>query len=119
MDQLKEIKECLKTLNDLQVNNNYSNQFFGYAVTVETANIENDFKQTKGYVFSTDLPKTFHSDLNSAKVELLFEILDTYTSMNKITKTIRLEMVNDLNCLINETEPYIVGCGQITEVIYK
>ena len=120
ISQLKGIKDDLKTLNDLQVGAAISSEFIEYTATAKTAEVENNtFKQTTGYVFSTDLPKTFHTDLNSAKVELLFEILDTYISMNKITKTIQLELVEDLKGLLNETEPYIAGCGQITKVIYK
>lgn len=120
ISQLKGIKDDLKALNDLQASAAISSEFIEYTATAKTAEVENNtFKQTTGYVFSTDLPKTFYTDLNSAKVELLFEILDTYISMNKITKTIQLELVEDLKGLLNETEPYIAGCGQITKVIYK
>lgn len=104
----------------MQVGAAITSEFIEYVATAKTVEVENDtFKQTKGYVFSTDLPKTFHTDLNSAKVELLFEVLNTYISMNKMTKTIQVELVEDLKSLIYETEPYIAGCGQITEVIYK
>lgn len=117
--QLKEIKECLNVLNDAQEYIKINNDFIEYVAVKSEEVKQNSDKQSKGYVFSTDLPKSFHINLSSAKVDLLFEILDTYISMNKLTNDIQIELVKDLKTLLEEKEPLILGCGQITEVEYK
>lgn len=95
-------------------------EFAEYFATTKSIKIKNNnSKWAIGYVFSTDLPKVFYFDLNSAKVDLLFEVLDTYILMNKMTKDIQKELAKDLKTIINKAEPHIVGCGQITKVVLK
>lgn len=90
-----------------------------YEIVVKPKETEENTISTVGYVFSTDLPKSFHIELNSAKVELLLEVLDTYIKIGKSNEDIGAELVEDLFTLLNKEEPYIAGCGQITKVVSK
>lgn len=111
------IRKSLKLLRDSEKAITVKNEHMEFkAALVNQKRDRNLNKQATGYVFSTDLPKTFRLDHNIAKADLLFEVLDIYSEMNEFTSDIRAELLEDFKVLLYEKEPYIPGCGMITEV---
>lgn len=123
MEDLKEIRKGLLLLHDIDSHASYNGQYIKFTLDVtetDFSDSEGAFLATEmGYVVTTDFPISFHTDLNGAKAEVLFELLDIYTSMNEITNEIQSEFMDDLRTLLGEKEPLILGCGQITEVVCK
>lgn len=119
--ELKIISQGLLLLYEAEKTTSYNSEYIKFNLFVEEENVSmEEMPVTKiGYVVTTDFPNSFHTDLNSAKSEVLFELLDIYTSMNEITSEIQAEFMDDLKTLLGEKEPLILGCGQITEVVCK
>lgn len=122
MEELMEIRRGLLLLHDAEKHAGYSSEYIKFtldAEEVEPLIIKDASTIEMGYVVTTDFPISFHTDLNGAKAEVLFELLDIYTSMNEITSEVQSEFMEDLKTLLGEKEPLILGCGQITEVVCK
>lgn len=122
MEELMEIRRGLLLLHDAEKHAGYSSEYIKFtldAEEVEPLIIKDASTIETGYVVTTDFPISFHTDLNGAKAEVLFELLDIYTSMNEITSEVQSEFMEDLKTLLGEKEPLILGCGQITEVVCK
>lgn len=122
MEELMEIRRGLLLLHDAEKHAGYSSEYIKFTLDVEEVEpfiIKDASTIEMGYVVTTDFPISFHTDLNGAKAEVLFELLDIYTSMNEITSEVQSEFMEDLKTLLGEKEPLILGCGQITEVVCK
>lgn len=122
MEELMEIRRGLLLLHDAEKHAGYSSEYIKFTLDVEEVEpfiIKDASTIEMGYVVTTDFPISFHIDLNGAKAEVLFELLDIYTSMNEITGEVQSEFMEDLKTLLGEKEPLILGCGQITEVVCK
>lgn len=122
MEELMEIRRGLLLLHDAEKHAGYSSEYIKFTLDVEEVEpfiIKDASTIEMGYVVTTDFPISFHIDLNGAKAEVLFELLDIYTSMNEITSEVQSEFMEDLKTLLGEKEPLILGCGQITEVVCK
>lgn len=122
MEELMEIRRGLILLHDAEKHAGYNSEYIKFtldAEEVEPLIIKDASTIEMGYVVTTDFPISFHTDLNGAKAEVLFELLDIYTSMNEITSEVQSEFMEDLKTLLGEKEPLILGCGQITEVVCK
>lgn len=122
MEELMEIRRGLLLLHDAEKHAGYSSEYIKFTLDAEEVEpfiIKDASTIEMGYVVTTDFPISFHTDLNGAKAEVLFELLDIYTSMNEITSEVQSEFMEDLKTLLGEKEPLILGCGQITEVVCK
>ena len=122
MEELMEIRRGLLLLHDAEKHAGYSSEYIKFTLDAEEVEpfiIKDASTIEMGYVVTTDFPISFHTDLNGAKAEVLFELLDIYTSMNEITGEVQSEFMEDLKTLLGEKEPLILGCGQITEVVCK
>ena len=122
MEELMEIRRGLILLHDAEKHAGYSSEYIKFTLDAEEVEpfiIKDASTIEMGYVVTTDFPISFHTDLNGAKAEVLFELLDIYTSMNEITSEVQSEFMEDLKTLLGEKEPLILGCGQITEVVCK
>lgn len=122
MEELMEIRRGLLLLHDAEKHAGYSSEYIKFTLDAEEVEpfvIKDASTIETGYVVTTDFPISFHTDLNGAKAEVLFELLDIYTSMNEITSEVQSEFMEDLKTLLGEKEPLILGCGQITEVVCK
>lgn len=122
MEELMEIRRGLILLHEAENHAGYSSEYIKFNLDVEEVEpfiIKDASTIEMGYVVTTDFPISFHTDLNGAKAEVLFELLDIYTSMNEITGEVQSEFMEDLKTLLGEKEPLILGCGQITEVVCK
>lgn len=122
MEELMEIRRGLILLHEAEKHAGYSSEYIKFTLDVEEVEpfvIKDVSTIEMGYVVTTDFPISFHTDLNGAKAEVLFELLDIYTSMNEITSEVQSEFMEDLKTLLGEKEPLILGCGQITEVVCK
>ena len=122
MEELMEIRRGLLLLHEAEKHAGYSSEYIKFNLDVEEVEpfiIKDASTIEMGYVVTTDFPISFHTDLNGAKAEVLFELLDIYTSMNEITSEVQSEFMEDLKTLLGEKEPLILGCGQITEVVCK
>ncbi len=122
MEELMEIRRGLLLLHDAEKHAGYSSEYIKFTLDAEEVEpfiIKDASTIETGYVVTTDFPISFHTDLNGAKAEVLFELLDIYTSMNEITGEVQGEFMDDLKTLLGEKEPLILGCGQITEVVCK
>lgn len=122
MEELMEIRRGLLLLHEAEKHTGYNSEYIKFTLDAEEAehHILKDISTIEmGYVVTTDFPISFHTDLNGAKAEVLFELLDIYTSMNEITSEVQSEFMEDLKTLLGEKEPLILGCGQITEVVCK
>lgn len=122
MEELMEIRRGLLLLHDAEKHAGYSSEYIKFTLDAEEVEpfiIKDASTIEMGYVVTTDFPISFHTDLNGAKAEVLFELLDIYTSMNEITNEVQSEFMEDLKTLLGEKEPLILGCGQITEVVCK
>ena len=122
MEELLEIRRGLLLLHDAEKHTGYSSEYIKFTLDAEEVEpfiIKDASTIEMGYVVTTDFPISFHTDLNGAKAEVLFELLDIYTSMNEITGEVQSEFMEDLKTLLGEKEPLILGCGQITEVVCK
>jgi hypothetical protein len=122
MEELMEIRRGLLLLHDAEKHTGYSSEYIKFTLDAEEVEpfiIKDASTIEMGYVVTTDFPISFHTDLNGAKAEVLFELLDIYTSMNEITSEVQSEFMEDLKTLLGEKEPLILGCGQITEVVCK
>ena len=122
MEELMEIRRGLLLLHDAEKHAGYSSEYIKFTLDAEEVEpfiIKDASTVEMGYVVTTDFPISFHTDLNGAKAEVLFELLDIYTSMNEITGEVQSEFMEDLKTLLGEKEPLILGCGQITEVVCK
>ena len=122
MEELMEIRRGLLLLHDAEKHAGYSSEYIKFTLDVEETEhytLRDISTIEMGYVVTTDFPISFHTDLNGAKAEVLFELLDIYTSMNEITSEVQSEFMEDLKTLLGEKEPLILGCGQITEVVCK
>ena len=122
MEELMEIRRGLILLHEAEKHAGYSSEYIKFTLDAEEVEpfiIKDASTIEMGYVVTTDFPISFHTDLNGAKAEVLFELLDIYTSMNEITSEVQSEFMEDLKTLLGEKEPLILGCGQITEVVCK
>lgn len=122
MEELIEIRRGLLLLHEAEKHAGYSSEYIKFTLDAEEVEpfiIKDASTIEMGYVVTTDFPISFHTDLNGAKAEVLFELLDIYTSMNEITNEVQSEFMEDLKTLLGEKEPLILGCGQITEVVCK
>lgn len=122
MEELMEIRRGLILLHEAEKHAGYSSEYIKFTLDTEEVEpfiIKDASTIEMGYVVTTDFPISFHTDLNGAKAEVLFELLDIYTSMNEITSEVQSEFMEDLKTLLGEKEPLILGCGQITEVVCK
>lgn len=122
MEELMEIRSGLLLLHDAEKHTGYNSEYIKFTLDVKEVEpliIKDASTIEMGYVVTTDFPISFHTDLNGAKAEVLFELLDIYTSMNEITNEVQSEFMEDLKTLLGEKEPLILGCGQITEVVCK
>jgi hypothetical protein len=122
MEELMEIRRGLILLHEAEKHTGYNSEYIKFTLDAEEVEpfVTKDASTIEmGYVVTTDFPISFHTDLNGAKAEVLFELLDIYTSMNEITSEVQSEFMEDLKTLLGEKEPLILGCGQITEVVCK
>jgi hypothetical protein len=116
-EEFEEVRQDLKLLRDTEKAVKVESDFISFSASLVNQKRDRNLnKQETGYVFSTDLPKTFRLDHNIAKADLLFEVLEIYSEMNEFTSEIRTELLEDFKTLLYEKEPYIPGCGMITEV---